>query len=473
VAEYHSHVLSPVPVPGALQAEPINITFEGRGNRMIGLGAINGLLKVITLGIYAFWAKTEIRRRIWSSVRLNGEPLAYTGTGKELFLGFLIVFAFGVIPVMLGGVAVSALFAGNTQVLGLYQAGLYILFLLVWGNAIYRAQRYRLSRTEWRGIRGALTGSPAQYGWAYFWTLAAPVTGIVLGAIILATVAMLVIGPEAAGETPQAAAFAPSPQRDVIAGVVTLLGFAALLGIFPWRANKLQRIITNDMRFGDQPLTYSGTSRPLYKRYLFAWAGSLVILAAAAAATAAYLWTGGLYVSWFILKVPPTAMEVAPLIGIWLAAVIASAVLTSWYRANQLNHFARHTHLAGATFRGQATGTTLMWLVLSNWLLSLAGVAIGVAIGGFLIYALAAPSAAAETAFKSGSSGSMTFFLMMPPLIILTTMTATIAQYRSARYFLGRLKLDGPVNLGAILQGKSAGPARGEGLAQVFDIDAF
>jgi uncharacterized membrane protein YjgN (DUF898 family) len=473
VAEYHSHVLSPVPAPGAMQAEPINITFEGRGDRMIGLGAINGLLKVVTLGIYSFWAKTEIRRRIWSAVRLNGEPLAYTGTGKELFLGFLIVFAFGVIPVMLGGVAISALFAGNKGVLVLYQMGLYILFFLLWGNAIYRAQRYRLSRTEWRGIRGGLAGSPSKYGWTYFWTLAAPVIGIMAVAVALPTLASLVVTPEAVSETSSTATFTPNPLQQTIAGVVTLLGLAALLGIFPWRANKLQRSLTNDMRFGDQQLTYSGTSRPLYKRYLFAWAGSLVILAAAAAATAAYLWTTGLYVSWIMLKVLPTALEIAPLIGIWLAAMIASAVLTSWYRATQMNHFARHTHFAGATFRGQATGRSLMWLVLSNWLLSLAGVAIGAAIGGSLIYALAVPSASAGAAFNGSAGGPLTYFLMMPPLVILTTLTATIAQYRSARYFLSRLKLDGPVNLGAILQGKSAGPTRGEGLAQVFDIDAF
>ena len=114
-----------------------------------------------------------------------------------------------------------------------------------------------------------------------------------------------------------------------------------------------------------------------------------------------------------------------------------------------------------------------MWLVLSNWLLSMAGIALGAAIGGLLIYVRAIPSPSTVTAVKGGAGGPLTFVFMIPPLIILTTLTATIAQYRSARYFLSRLKLDGPVNIGAILQGQSAVPARGEGLAQVFDIDAF
>ena len=53
---------------------------------------VNLLLRVLTLGIYHFWAKTEVRKRIWSAIRINDEPLTYTGRGMELFLGFLIVF---------------------------------------------------------------------------------------------------------------------------------------------------------------------------------------------------------------------------------------------------------------------------------------------------------------------------------------------------------------------------------------------
>ena len=38
---------------------------------------------------------------------------------------------------------------------------------------------------------------------------------------------------------------------------------------------------------------------------------------------------------------------------------------------------------------------------------------------------------------------------------------------------MSRLKLDGPVNLQQVLQGQDLGLRRGEGLAQVFDLDAF
>ena len=59
---------------------------------LIGLSFINTLFRLTTLGIYHFWAKTEVRQRIWSAIRINDEPLTYTGRGMELFVGFLIVF---------------------------------------------------------------------------------------------------------------------------------------------------------------------------------------------------------------------------------------------------------------------------------------------------------------------------------------------------------------------------------------------
>ena len=67
----------------------------------LGLSLLNGLLRILTLGVYHFWGKTEVRQRIWSAVRVDGEPLEYRGTGSELFRGFLIVFFFILLPLAL------------------------------------------------------------------------------------------------------------------------------------------------------------------------------------------------------------------------------------------------------------------------------------------------------------------------------------------------------------------------------------
>ena len=69
------------------------LDYTGQAKSLGWLVFKNTILTVITLGFYRFWAKTRIRKYIWSNQSLFGEPLEYTGTGKELFLGFLIVLA--------------------------------------------------------------------------------------------------------------------------------------------------------------------------------------------------------------------------------------------------------------------------------------------------------------------------------------------------------------------------------------------
>ena len=50
-------------------------------------------LLALTLGIYRFWLTTDTRRFLWSNTEVLGEPLEYTGTARELLIGFLIAVA--------------------------------------------------------------------------------------------------------------------------------------------------------------------------------------------------------------------------------------------------------------------------------------------------------------------------------------------------------------------------------------------
>ena len=446
---------APTSVPSVGGAPPslesIDVTFADRGDRLIGLGFVNGLLRLITLGLYSFWAKTEVRRRLWSFTRLNGEPLEYTGSGKELFLGFLIMFGVIALPALFAGVAVAAFFGPGSGALALYQIALYLLFFLLIGNAIYRAQRYRLSRTRWRGIRGALVGSPGGYGWLYFWSLAAPFAVIAAGAFFAAKI----IGP-------------------AVGGVLVVVGVIAGLWVLPWRANALQRRLTNDMRFGDAPLVYSGGSGPLYRRYLYTWLGSALTLAAAAAVTGYLAMNSDAIRLWTELRMPPSAAEILAVVGVWFLALILIAVITASYRAAQFRHFASHTAIGDASFRSDVTGRGLAWLVVSNWLITALGLILGAMAGAAVVAAFGAVPSIDEFEVGARPEGTMLKIgLAFTPIVVFTTAAATFAQFRSARYFMSRLKLDGRVDLAAIRQSAYAGPKLGEGLAQVFDIDAF
>ena len=81
-------------------AGPVRVEYIDQPG-LVGLSIVNFLLNLVTLGFYRFWAKTRVRRHIWSSVHVNGEPLEYTGTGKELFIGFLVIMLVLFLPLAL------------------------------------------------------------------------------------------------------------------------------------------------------------------------------------------------------------------------------------------------------------------------------------------------------------------------------------------------------------------------------------
>jgi uncharacterized membrane protein YjgN (DUF898 family) len=133
------------------------------------------LLTVVTLGIYRFWYKTDLRRWYWRNTVVGGSALEYRGTAKELFVGFLFALAI-MVPLYIFSASVG-LFAGET-VAGLVQGlfGLAFVFLVQYGA--FRSRRYRLTRTVWRGVRFDQKGSAAGYALRSMgWFLATMVTG--------------------------------------------------------------------------------------------------------------------------------------------------------------------------------------------------------------------------------------------------------------------------------------------------------
>lgn len=372
----------PAPLPTVPPPqEPLTLVWAEPAG-LVALSFKNFLLRVVTLGIYGFWGKTEVRHRIWSAIRLNGEPLQYTGTGKELLLGFLVVFGVVFIPVMIASLAAAVAFGPRSPMLATFNTLLYVGFFYLIGVALHRAQRYRLSRTRWRGIRGGLEGSSWRYAWTHFWT----------GLLIPFT-----------------------------------LGW-----ISPWRATRLQSLITNGIRFGDRPFHFDARPGPLYARFLGLWIGGLVIVVTVIAGMSILMARLGIDFERLQRRGESPGMGLVALLvvivyGSLLAAALLYGVLSAWYRAGMMNHFAAHTTFEGARLRGRATAGSLIWLTVSNTLLVL-----------------------------------FTLGLLAP-----------LAQARAARYFVQRLSIEGTAALADIEQRAEDATRRGEGLAQAFDVDAF
>jgi uncharacterized membrane protein YjgN (DUF898 family) len=148
-------IVPPPPADGPVEG----IRYEGRTGPVAAIALQNALYSLLTLGIYRFWAKTRLRRYFWGSTIYRGEPLEYTGRGIEIFLGFLIAIVILTVLVSLFEAAVQAAGGPLSAGAGVVQMVQSLVFLFLIFVALFRARRYRLSRSQWRGIRGGQSGS--------------------------------------------------------------------------------------------------------------------------------------------------------------------------------------------------------------------------------------------------------------------------------------------------------------------------
>ena len=147
-----SQPVPPMPAPPPL---PAHIAFTGNREDFLHLLVRGAGLELVTLGFYRFWLVTDIRRHLWSNTAIEGDAAEYTGLGRELLIGFLIALAI-LVPIYLGYFLISVE-AEHLQALA--SIPLVASFYVFGQFAIYRARRYRLTRTVWRGERFWMDGS--------------------------------------------------------------------------------------------------------------------------------------------------------------------------------------------------------------------------------------------------------------------------------------------------------------------------
>src|SRR3984893_17532273 len=163
---------------GMPPALPASVAFSGGRGEFRRLVTRGALLELVTIGFYRFWLATDIRRHLWSHTAVDDDAFEYTGRAKELLIGFLFALAI-LVPVYLAYFLVG-LEAERLEAFARFPLS---AFFYVFGQfAIYRARRYRLTRTVWRGVRFWMDAS----AWAYaaraaLWAVLMPLTlGLIL-----------------------------------------------------------------------------------------------------------------------------------------------------------------------------------------------------------------------------------------------------------------------------------------------------
>ncbi len=208
--------------PATYEPAPSAFKFHGTWQEFAGIAFPNLLLTIVTLGIYRFWATTREREYLWSKTEFIDERLEWAGRGIELFIGFIMVLLLIGLPfafLQFGYIALSS--RGYTAIAALlYTLSLFLIFYLT-GVARFRAVRYRLSRTYWRGIRGGSHDPGAMFGLSYIWK--------------------------------------------------TLAGYVPLFLMIPWSMMSLWNERWNKMSFGPYQFSSNANWTDLMKRYLIAY----------------------------------------------------------------------------------------------------------------------------------------------------------------------------------------------------------
>ncbi len=212
------------PLPPLPVISSSRIVFFGHRPDFRRLAIRGGLLELVTVGFYRFWLATDIRRHLWSNTVVGDDVPEYTGTAKELLIGFLFALAI-LTPIylvyFLVGLEAERLMAYASIPLGLF-------FYFFTQFAIYRARRYRLTRTVWRGVRFWMTGS----GWDYSWR----------------------------------------------AGLWSLFVMLTLGLALPWRQAALERFKMRHTSYGDLPGRFDGKGWEFFKRGWWLWLLALLVV---------------------------------------------------------------------------------------------------------------------------------------------------------------------------------------------------
>ncbi|MGD9895630.1 MAG: YjgN family protein [Candidatus Methylacidiphilaceae bacterium] len=306
------------------------LSYDGRIGELYGIFLLNLLLTVVTLGIYRPWAVTRMRRYVWSRTSFQGDRFEYTGTGLEMFLGYLAAIAilFGLYLAFAVLVIVASLISRPLEYAVI---SLSPTFAILAFAGIFSAQRYRLSRTLWHGIRGGMRGSALAFGSRAFLYLVAVILTLSLGV--------------------------------------------------PWMTVRLFERRINASSFGNLAFNFVGRARRLYRPYLVEWV-TFFSLTIALLAIVYHAFGAPIFHTSHAGRMSPEVEKAVTtllygLVAGFLIISLITAVPHSFYAAALAREVADNTSLGPLRFSCRVSGWTLLSVSIGNLLILLFTLGLG------------------------------------------------------------------------------------------------
>ncbi|MFQ5619596.1 MAG: DUF898 family protein [Rhodospirillales bacterium] len=391
------------------------VEFTGRRGPLFKRLVKNAVFNLLTLWIYRFWAKTWIRRYFWNNIRINGDPLEYTGLPSELFIGFLIVLAI-LVPLGLAYEgARMVLESASEDARRMVDIAYFLVLFVLIQVAFYRMWRYRLTRTTWRGIRFGLDGSTRRFlglsvAWSFF--------------------------------------------------TVVTLGMA-----YPWMRVALMRYRIQHTRFGQTRFDFAGSGKALFGPFLLAFGLPVVLTVAFLAANPDL---GGGVVAFVGAgaqpEFPDGEFRAPALLLVWLAVPF----LYIWYRVWEFRYMVGCTGFADVSFASAAGSARIIWMSVLT-----VGAMIGLAAAIIGLVAVVAGGVFSTAADSSPAAAFGVPLAVVLVIIVMPILSYLILRYEIVAHVCRTLEISDMAAFGRVVQSTKDVPATGEGLADAFDVGAI
>ncbi len=120
--------------------------FTATASEYFRIWIVNLFLTIISLGIYAAWAKVRTRRYIWANTSLAGHPFTFHGRPTAILKGNLIIAAIFIAYITL------------KKFEPVVATGLFLVFGFVFPFLVYKSLRFNAHNTSYRNIRFRFLG---------------------------------------------------------------------------------------------------------------------------------------------------------------------------------------------------------------------------------------------------------------------------------------------------------------------------
>jgi len=321
------------------------IKFNGIGNEYFSIWIVNLLLMMVTVGLYYPWARVRKLVYFAQSTEVGGYPLSFHGKAKQMFVPFIIA----VLLFIAYQIASSAL-----PVLAI---GLLILFGLSWPWLFRAANRFRLGKTEWRGLRLGFVGT----------TLGAYKVFLIPVLIVIAmSVSLQLLGVA----DPDIEDMEDEKAKEMLAMLGMVVGAFTLinLALFPLFTYIFKRYQHSNFAYASLKTHFTGRLRDFY--ILFAKTIGFAIVAMIALLLPFVL----LYIAFFGFAIAGVEEMGPALIAAMIFVIIALFALTRFYftvvstfwQAGMFNLLWPNTKTAKTNFVSQLTFTKLLKVTIIN-----------------------------------------------------------------------------------------------------------